>query len=201
MLISGINEESSTACKNFLEKVINTKKYPLFKLEKTRDCETSKILENSYRAVNIAFIDEWTKFANSIGVNLNKVIDGIKMRKTHSNIMRPGLGVGGYCLTKDPGFSKISSKYIFKKQNNFPLTLKSVLINKNMPHNSHNFIKKNLPKKKYKILMMGAAYRQDVDDLRYSPSIELFNLLKKNGHKVKIYDPNIQNLEKNNFFL
>ena len=67
--------------KIFLEKVINTKKYPLFKLEKTRDCETSKILENSYRAVNIAFIDEWTKFANSIGVNLNKVIDGIKMRK------------------------------------------------------------------------------------------------------------------------
>ena len=69
-----------------------------------------------------------------------------------------------------------------------------------MPHNSHNFIKKNLPKKKHKILMMGAAYRQDVDDIRNSPSIKLFNLFKKNGHKVKIYDPNIQSLKKNNFF-
>ncbi len=194
---SGIDKQSSIACKNFLKSIINVKKYPLYKLEKTRDCETSKILENSYRALNIAFIDEWTKYANSINVNLNKVIDGIKLRKTHINIMRPGVGVGGYCLTKDPVFSKISSRYIFKKQNNFPLTLKSVEINENMPRNSFNFIKKNLPNKPHKILMMGAAYRQDVDDIRNSPSIKLFNLLKKKSNIIKIYDPVVKDLKKN----
>ena len=139
---SGINNESAKACKNFLKSFINIKKYLLFKLERIKDCETSKILENSYRAVNIAFLDEWTTFANKIGVNLNRVIDGIKIRTTHNNIMRPGLGVGGYCLTKDPLFAKISSDYLFKTHTDFPLTLKSVKINKKMPLNSLQFLKK-----------------------------------------------------------
>ena len=198
---SGINNESAKACKNFLKSFINIKKYLLFKLESIKDCETSKILENAYRAVNIAFLDEWTTFANKIGVNLNRVIDGIKIRTTHNNIMRPGLGVGGYCLTKDPLFAKISSDYLFKTHTNFPLTLKSVKINKKMPLNSLQFLKKNMPKKKLNILILGASYKQDIGDIRSSPSIDLYKYLKRGGNSVTIYDPLILQSQKAKFII
>jgi UDP-N-acetyl-D-glucosamine dehydrogenase len=62
----------------------------------------AKVLENSYRALNIAFMVEWSRFAEIAGVNIYEVVNAIRMRPTHSNLMFPGIGVGGYCLTKDP---------------------------------------------------------------------------------------------------
>ena len=99
---AGLNKRSESSCKKFFSKIINTKKYPLQKLNSIEECETAKLLENSYRAINIAFIEEWGIFAENIGVNLFEVLNAIKIRPTHSNIRKPGLGVGGYCLTKDP---------------------------------------------------------------------------------------------------
>ena len=63
---------------------------------------SSELMENSFRALNIAFIDEWVKFSERLNIDLFKIIQSIKMRDTHKNIMLPGIGVGGYCLTKDP---------------------------------------------------------------------------------------------------
>lgn len=191
---AGKDAESSKLCLNFFNSFINVKNFPLFKLDNIKDCETSKILENSYRAVNIAFIDEWTKYANKIGINLNKVINGIKNRKSHNNIMRPGLGVGGYCLTKDPSFAMISSKYLYKKNLSFPITSKSMNINKKMPLTTIKFLHDNLPRKKFKILILGASYRENVGDTRFSASIELFKKLKNKGHKVFIHDPIVSSL-------
>ena len=113
---SGINKESELKCRKFLESFINTKKYPLTKLQNTRSSETAKVLENTFRAVNIALIDEWTKFANETNIDLQDIIKAIRVRPTHTNIMLPGIGVGGYCLTKDPGFAQIALKEIFKKK-------------------------------------------------------------------------------------
>ena len=62
----------------------------------------AKVLENSYRAMNIAFAVEWSRYAEEAGVNLYEIVNAIRMRPTHSNLMYPGIGVGGYCLTKDP---------------------------------------------------------------------------------------------------
>ena len=107
---AGMNKSSRFKCRNFLKKYINYKKFPLYEFDNLIDCEAAKILENSYRAINIAFIDEWTKFSVKTKLNLNKIIDAIKFRSTHTNIMRPGLGVGGYCLTKDPDFINFSGK-------------------------------------------------------------------------------------------
>ncbi len=191
---AGKDLQSSKLCLKFFSSFINAKKFPLHKLENIKDCETAKILENSFRAVNIAFIDEWTKYASNIGVNLNKVIYGIKKRKTHNNIMRPGLGVGGYCLTKDPSFAVISSKYLYKKNLNFPITTQSININRRMPLTTIKFLDENLPKKRLKILILGASYKENVADIRYSPSIELFKKLKNKGHKVFIHDPLVSKL-------
>ena len=87
------------------------------------ESETCKIIENSYRATNIAFIEEWRKFCSANDLNLEKILDCIRRRKSHSNIMRSGIGVGGYCLTKDPLFGNVSSKQILNKKYKFPLTL------------------------------------------------------------------------------
>ena len=94
-VFSGINQKSIIACKNFLAKVINVKKFPLSLLNSNTECEFSKILENSYRATNIALIDEWTKYSRIAKIDIYNVLDAIKKRDTHNNIMRPGLGVGG----------------------------------------------------------------------------------------------------------
>ena len=107
-----INQQKK--CEKFLSTFINTKNYQLTKLDNIRSSELSKILENTYRSVTISLMDEWTKFAKSINVDLFQVSEAIRKRRTHSNIRYPGLGVGGYCLTKDPKFAEISAKKIFK---------------------------------------------------------------------------------------
>ena len=80
---AGKDKISEEKCKKFLKKYINFKNYPLFKFDNLLDCETAKILENSYRAINIAFIDEWTKFSFENNINLNRIIDAIKLRNSH----------------------------------------------------------------------------------------------------------------------
>ena len=70
-------------------------------------------MENSYRAVNIALVDEWSRLAEKINVDLFDVIKAIKKRPTHNNLKDPGFGVGGYCLTKDPLIAMIGAKQIF----------------------------------------------------------------------------------------
>ena len=137
---SGINKASKKKCKSFLKKFINYKKYPLKEFNTIMECESAKILENTFRAVNIALIDEWTKFANEFNLDLNNIINAIKLRSTHSNLMSPGLGVGGYCLTKDPDFANISSKFFSNKTFRFPITNSSIKINKLMPNTSIKII-------------------------------------------------------------
>ena len=97
---SGINEYSATQTEIFLKTIISTKKYPLTRLNNTNATEMAKVLENSFRAMNIAFAVEWSRFAEEAGVNLYEIVDAIRMRPTHKNLMYPGIGVGGYCLTK-----------------------------------------------------------------------------------------------------
>ena len=77
---AGINDESADRCEDFLSSVINTKVYPLTRLSSTIASETGKLLENSYRAVNIAFIEEWGRFAEDAGIDLYEVINAIRIK-------------------------------------------------------------------------------------------------------------------------
>ena len=187
---SGFNESSKIKCKKFLSSFINTKKFPLTELNSITECETAKILENSYRAINIAFIDEWTKYADRLKINLFDVINSIKKRPTHSNIMNPGLGVGGYCLTKDPLFAISSNNIFFKKKNSFPIIKKSISINKQMPNYALEYIKSICRiTNKSKILILGVTYKEDVGDIRHSPSIFLMKKLLRYSKNIKYIDP------------
>ena len=189
---SGCNLESTKKCKKFLETIINTKKYEMKEVMSPTASETAKIMENSYRALNIAFIDEWSKFADLVEIDLFDVVSAIKVRPTHNNIMNPGLGVGGYCLTKDPLMGMVALDQIFKKQSEFPLSKLSVEINKQMPKNTFNKIMENLSKKGNKILILGITYREDVADTRFSASEQLIKLLLDKDLEVDCYDPMIK---------
>jgi len=188
---SGINKKSEIKCKNFLSKVINVKKYPLYKLKNTNSSELSKLMENSYRAVNIAFVDEWSRLAEKINVDLFDVINAIKKRPTHNNLKDPGFGVGGYCLTKDPLMAMVGVKQIFNIKQNFQFSKLAVKTNNSMPLSTVNTIKRFYSNdlKGIKILLCGVTYKEDIDDTRYSPSELFFKKMNYLGAKVKVQDP------------
>lgn len=181
---SGIDEESADICKKFLKSVIRTDEYPLTRLKNTTSTETAKVLENSYRATTIAFMEEWGRFAEAVDVDMFEIVDAIRMRPTHSNMRQPGFGVGGYCLTKDPYFAMLASYKLFKRDDlEFPFSTMAVRYNNKMPIVSVDYIDALLGGlKSKKILLLGISYRQDVGDTRYSPS-EIFakEVIKRGG--------------------
>ena len=91
---AGCTKKARKRVEKFLREVLNTKDYPLTVMDRPIESETTKIVENSYRATILAFLNEWSLFAERNGVDLIKVIEAIKMRPTHSNIIFPGPGIG-----------------------------------------------------------------------------------------------------------
>lgn len=190
-VFAGHTLEAGDKCEEFLSKVVNIKDFPLTRLSSMTSSETAKVMENTYRAANIAFIDEWTKYAEEIGLDLFEIIKAIKKRPTHSNIMMPGLGVGGYCLTKDPALTPASVEQLFKKNISFPFSKMTVNTNHNMPMHTVKRITAllNGSLENKKILICGISYRQDVGDTRNSPSEMLFKELDKGKAIITCHDP------------
>ena len=186
------SEQGADAADAFLSKVINVKDYPLTRLGSTTASESAKVLENSYRATNIAFMEEWGRFAEAAGFDLFEVIDAIRMRPTHNNIRQPGFGVGGYCLTKDPLFALVAARTVLDlPQLDFPFCRMAVETNERMPMVTLDKIKAlfdgNL--KGRRILLLGVSYRQDVGDTRYSPSQVFWEEAAALGAELEAYDP------------
>lgn len=190
-VFSGYTKKAGDMCEDFLTNVVNIDDFPLTRLSSTIASETAKVMENTYRAVNIAFIDEWTKYAESIGIDLFEVVNAIKSRPTHSNIRFPGLGVGGYCLTKDPTFAPASAKQLFGKNLTFPFSQMAVHVNHDMPLHTVSRLKSlmNDSINGKKLLICGVSYRQDVGDTRYSPSEILVNELVAQKANITCHDP------------
>ena len=192
------NISASKKFRKFAEIFINTKKFPLHELKDILHSETSKILENTYRAINIAFIDEWSKFAQKNSLDLFNIILGIQNRPTHKNIMRPGLGVGGYCLTKDPSFMEYSKVILNEKKVSFKLSNLAVSVNKKMPINSIDLFKSML--KKFALLqkrnlnfyIFGLSYKPDIGDTRNSSSIIIQKYISSFSNKLYLVDPYVK---------
>ncbi len=192
---SGINEESKRRVVKFLGEVLNTKDYPLTVLDRPIESETSKIIENSYRATILAFMDEWSLFAERNGIDLKKVINAIKVRPTHSNIMFPGPGIGGYCLPKDGGLGVWSNKHIFGWDDEiFKITPEAININDTRSLHVAQLVRDALrnmgkPIAAAEVLVLGASYREDVGDTRYSGSEIIVRKLTEMGADLRVHDP------------
>lgn len=192
---SGVNELAKNKVVKFLKEVINTDTYPLTVLDRPIESETAKIVENSYRATILAFMDEWCLFAERNGVDIVKVINAVKVRPTHSNLMFPGPGIGGYCLPKDGALGVWSYKHIHGFEDDiFRLTPQAIDINDTRPLHSAQLVRDalrnmNVPIAGAEILILGASYREDVGDTRYSGSELLVRKLTEMGADILVHDP------------
>lgn len=190
-VFSGVDENSEIATESFLRTIISTDQYPLTKLNGTNSTEMAKVMENSFRAMNIAFIVEWSRFAEEAGVNLYQIVEAIRMRPTHKNMMLPGLGVGGYCLTKDPLMASWSKLNMFNSTSGLSQSEMGVRINDKMPKNAFDFLLKNISfsLKEKNILLLGVSYLSNVGDTRYSPVELFYNCLVSENAKIFLHDP------------
>jgi UDP-N-acetyl-D-glucosamine dehydrogenase len=134
---------------------------------------------------------EWSRFAELADVNLYEVVSAIRMRPTHSNMMFPGIGVGGYCLTKDPLLASWSKQNLFNSK--FPLKQSetSVQINDQMPLFAFNYLKETFKGslRAKNVLLLGVSYRSDISDTRYTPVEPFYDYLTSEGAKIYLHDP------------
>lgn len=188
---AGRTDEAAAACRDFLAEVIDTDAYPLRRLADTTASETAKVLENAYRAANIAFVDEWGRFAERAGVDLFEVIDAIRVRPTHQNIRQPGFGVGGYCLTKDPIFALLAARDLLGiGEHDFPISELALRVNRDMPLHALGVVERHLGGLAGRsIALAGVSYRQDVADTRYSPAETFVRRAESEGASVRCFDP------------
>ncbi|MBN1479766.1 nucleotide sugar dehydrogenase [candidate division KSB1 bacterium] len=195
---SGVNEESRQRVTKFLNEVLNTREFPLTVLDRPIESETAKIVENSYRATILAFLDEWSRFAEQNGVDLIKVLKAIKVRPTHSNIIFPGPGIGGYCLPKDGGLGMWAYKHILGFDDSiFKITPMAININDTRALRVAQMIRDALrnmdrPIAAAEVLLLGASYREDVGDTRYSGSEIIVRKLTEMGAELRVHDPYVQ---------
>jgi nucleotide sugar dehydrogenase len=192
---SGVNDEATRRVAKFLKEVINTEKFPLTVLDRPIESETAKIVENSFRATILAFLDEWSLFAERNGVDLIKVINAIKVRPTHSNIIFPGPGIGGYCLPKDGGLGLWAYRHIHGFEDDiFKITPLAININDTRGLRVAQLTRDALrnmgrPIASAEILVLGASYREDVGDTRYSGSELIVRRLAEMGAELRVHDP------------
>ena len=195
---SGCNEEARNRVEKFLKEVLNTEEFPLTVMDRPIESETTKIVENSYRATILAFLDEWSLFAERNGVDLIKVIKAIKVRPTHSNIIFPGPGIGGYCLPKDGGLGYWAYKHILGFEDDiFRITTSAIDINDTRGLHVATLTRDALRNMGRQIagasvLLCGASYRQDVADSRYSGSEIVVRKLTEIGAEMRVHDPYLE---------
>jgi nucleotide sugar dehydrogenase len=172
--------------------------FPLTVLDRPIESETCKIVENSYRATILAFLHEWSLFSETNGVDLIKVIQAIKVRPTHDNIIFPGPGIGGYCLPKDGGLGLWAYKHLMGFQNDiFRITPEAININDTRALHAAQLVRDALRNMGQivaasLITILGASYREDVADTRYSGSEILVRKLTEMGAEVRAHDPYVR---------
>ena len=197
---SGCEPIARARVEKFLHEVLNTKDFPLTVMDRPIESETTKIVENSYRATILAYLNEWSLFAERNGVDLIKVIDAIKMRPTHSNIIFPGPGIGGYCLPKDGGLGYWAYKHILGFEDGdkiFRITPTAIDINDTRALHVAELTRDALRNMgRYiagaSVLLCGASYRQDVGDTRYSGSELIVRKLTEMNAEIRIHDPYVE---------
>ncbi|MEN6472525.1 MAG: nucleotide sugar dehydrogenase [Syntrophaceae bacterium] len=192
---SGINAQSKERVTRFLSQVLNVAEFPLTVLDRPLESETAKIVENSYRATILAFLDEWSTFCEKNGVDLIKVISAIKVRPTHANMIFPGPGIGGYCLPKDGGLGVWAYRHLMGfEDENFHITPKAIDINDTRSLRAVHLVRDSLRNMgkivaASRVTLLGASYREDVGDTRYSGSEIIVRKIAEMGGNIRVHDP------------
>ena len=191
-VISGINDESLSKIENFYEQIIDS----VVRVSGTKEAEMVKLLENTYRHVNIALINELAILCNMLEIDIWEVVNAAKTKPFGFESFRPGPGVGGHCIPVDPNYLSFKTRQIGKPVRFVELAQE---INNSMPSYvvSRLLEKMNLLEKPFKnsnILILGVAYKKDIGDVRESPAIGIIENLFERGVNVKYYDPFVDSI-------
>jgi UDP-N-acetyl-D-glucosamine dehydrogenase len=188
-VVGGLGSEAQKIALALYGKAIES----LYPVSSPRVAEMVKILENTYRLVNISLINELALLSGRMGINIWEVIEAAKSKPYGFQAFYPGPGIGGHCIPLDPFYLE----YI-AKGHNFDLTMIDAAgrINNLMPHRMMNKIAYALnrhgkPMNGSTILFLGVAYKADIDDARESPALEVMSLVAHKGAKVLYHDPYI----------
>jgi len=189
-VIGGYTVEGVQKAKEYYESIIEA---PLTIMGSATEAEAVKIMENTFRDINIAYINEMAKSFDKLGIDVINVIKGASTKPFAFMPHYPGNGVGGHCISVDPYYMIERAKQVGFTHHFLKMARK---INDSMPAYTVSLLKeglrqKKISKKKAVIAFLGLAYKKNVDDLRNSPALVLKKLLEKEGFALKIYDPYI----------
>lgn len=180
-VMGGLTNEDVNLGKAFYDLILKEK---VVTVESLEAAEMAKMLENTYRAVNIALINEFAKLADLCGIDILDVIKAASTKWSYSPHY-PSIGVGGHCIPVDPYYILELADSKKLKMN---LVKEALEENEKMPSYVLDLILKHY-RKQMKVIVYGITYKKNVSDIRESPVIELCNLLKKHEIIFSIYDP------------
>lgn len=178
--------------KSFFKKIIPTKSL--------ETAELTKLFENTFRSINISLVNELKIFTDKISVDINEVIKAASTKPFGFLPFYPGPGIGGHCIPIDPSYlswiaskNQIDLKFIRTSLEVNRNTTKNIFIKIDKYFSKNFFLKKN-------ILIIGVAYKKNIDDIRESPALKLFELFLKKNYLVDYFDPYIKKIPFNRNF-
>ena len=191
-IVSGINETSLKKISEFYNSIIDE----VVEVSGTREAEMVKLVENTYRQVNIAMVNELAILSNMLDIDIWEVVDAAKTKPFGFQSFRPGPGVGGHCIPIDPKYLSFKTRQIGQPVRFVELAQE---INNSMPNYvisriSELMNKKEILLKNSKILLLGVAYKKDIGDTRESPAIDIIESLHEKSAEVTFYDPYVDEL-------
>ena len=191
-IVSGINEKSLKKISEFYNSIIDE----VVEVSGTREAEMVKLIENTYRQVNIAMVNELAILSNMLDIDIWEVVDAAKTKPFGFQSFRPGPGVGGHCIPIDPKYLSFKTRQIGQPVRFVELAQE---INNSMPNYvisriSELMNKKEILLKNSKILILGVAYKKDIGDTRESPAIDIIESLLDKSVEVSFYDPYVDEL-------
>ncbi len=187
-VVGGVTPECTEHAKALYENVLAA---PVFSVASPRAAEMTKILENTFRLVNIALVQEMTKVAEKMGINIWEVIDAAATKPFGYMPFYPGPGIGGHCIPIDPFYLVYKAK---EYDEHMMLVEVAGEISDNMPYYVVERLSDILNENKKclngsKILLLGVTYKGNIDDLRESPALKIIEILERKKVEVYYYDP------------
>ncbi|MEA4859901.1 MAG: nucleotide sugar dehydrogenase [Sphaerochaeta sp.] len=187
-VVGGIGKDATEVIAAMYRAVLSS---DVYEVSSPAIAEMEKILENTYRNVNIGLVNELAKLCHEMGISIWEVIDAAKTKPYGFQAFYPGPGLGGHCIPLDPYYlSWKAREYGFHTS----MIESSMMINDRMPEYTVERASKILNRFKKalngsKVLVLGVAYKQDIDDYRESPALKIIEILERQGAEVTYYDP------------
>lgn len=195
-VVGGVGQDATEIAAAMYRSILSS---DVFEASSPRVAEMEKILENTYRNINIALANEMAIICNKMGINVWEVIEAAKTKPYGFQAFYPGPGIGGHCIPLDPYYLTWKAREF---DHHTQLIETSGIINDSMPDyiierssKILNRFKKSLNGSK--ILILGVAYKQDIDDIRHSPAIKVIENFETEGSIVKYYDSFVPSYEYN----